>query len=358
MKSWWSVAPVMALVWGLSSCKKESEVPPPPRAVMAYEVTSADKMGVYRLAGEVKPRVEAALAFRLPGKLVERVVDVGDAVRPGQVLARIDPDDARLAWQAQRAQVVAAEADRDLAQAELARTESLRAKNFVSQAALDARRTALAAAEQRLRAAQAQAGVAENQAGYVELQATEAGVVSAVMAERGQVLGAGQPVLRVAGSGAQEVAVSLAESRVRDLRVGQPVDVVLWADEGNVKHYPAFVREIAPAADPVTRTFAARVALQKPDPAIRLGMTATVLVGGRASGVVEVPPASIVHKETQPAVWVLGEGGTLALRPVQVKAFREDGVIVSAGLEVGERIVAAGGHLLMAGETVRVLERK
>lgn len=351
----------LPLLFALGACKEEKAEAAPPRAVLAFEVASETLGGGRFYSGEVRPWVELPLAFRIPGKLSERLVEVGELVRAGQVIARLDPADPRLNAQAARNALAGAQAELELARAEVTRFEALRAQGFVSQAALDARITAAKAAENRTQAAKAQAETAGNQADYAVLKAEFAGVVSAVSAEAGQVLAAGQPVLRVARTGGRdkEVQIALAENRVSDLQPGRTVAVRLWADQ--VRQYRGVVREISPIADPVTRTFAARITLTDADSAVRFGMTATVVAGGTASGIVKIPSAAIVQKDGKPAVWVLGPvavGGRAdtTLRPVGVSAFREDGVVLSSGLRPGERIVAAGGHKLMPGEPVRVLE--
>jgi membrane fusion protein, multidrug efflux system len=351
------LAVALLLPLALVACKSEDAKAPAMRAVLAYEVKPALGGGEAAYAGEIKPRIETALGFRIAGKLIERSVDLGASVRPGQVLARLDPGDPDLAAQAARSQQAAAQADADLARAEAKRFESLRAQNFVSQSALDSRLASLKAAENRLAAARAQAEVAGRQTQYALLVADTPGVVSAVAAEVGQVLAAGQPVLRLARPSEKEVAISVSENRVRDLTAARAISVRLWANAG--RQYRGRLREISPQADPVTRTYAARISLLDPDEEVRLGMTATVtLSSASAEKTLLVPASSIVQAEGQPAVWVLGEGGAIAPRRVAVAAWREDGALVTSGLQPGERIVAAGGHMLMPGEKVRVLETR
>ena len=354
------VFPALTVLLLLAACEQPPPPPPPPRAVIAYAVKAETLGGGIFHSGEVRARQESALGFRIPGKLVERRVDVGDVVREGQVIARLDASDPALAAQAAKNSLAAADADLELARAEAKRFETLRQQNFVSQAALDTRVTALKAADNRAQAARAQSTSAGNQAGYADLVADSAGVVSAVLAEPGQVLSSGQPVVRVARTGGRdrEVLISLAENRVGELKRQREVSVSLWADE--TRTYRGVVREISPQADPVTRTFAARVSIVDADAAVRLGMTATVAVAGSASGVLRVPAGAIVQKDGKPAVWVLGDGEVrdIVLRPVSVSAFREDGVFLSGGLKPGETIVAVGAHKLMPGEKVRVAETR
>jgi membrane fusion protein, multidrug efflux system len=348
--------PALLLPLVLASCTKPAALPPPTRAVVAYEVKSSAVGGGASYAGEIRPRVESALAFRIGGKLVERRVDVGASVKVGQVLARLDPSDPDLAAQAARSQQAAAQADAELARAEAARFRSLRAQNFVSQSALDAKLAVLKAAESRLAAAQAQADVAGHQTQYSELVADAAGTVAGVLAEVGQVVAAGQPVLRVARPSEKEVAIAVAENRVGELNAARHIGVTLWADAE--RKYRGRLREISPQADPVTRTYAARIALVDADDNVRLGMTATVTLATTAPNALLVPASSMVQLDGRPAVWVLGDGGVIAKRPVVIAAWREDGALVRSGLRAGEKIVAAGGQKLMPGEKVRVLESR
>lgn len=345
--------PALLLPFVLAACKKEAALPPPTRAVLAYEVTSATVGGGASYAGEIRPRIESALGFRIAGKLIERRVDLGASVKAGQVLARLDPSDPDLAAQAARSQQAAAQADADLAHAEAERFRALRAQNFISQSALDGKLAALKATQSRLAAARAQAAVAGHQTQYAELVADAAGTVSGVLSEVGQVVTAGQPVLRVARPSEKEVAIAVAENRVGELNAARDITVSLWADAE--RQYRGRLREISPQADPVTRTYAARVALIGADEQVRLGMTATVRLAATAPTALLVPASSIVQVDGQPAVWVLGEGGAISKRPVVVAAWREDGALVKSGLQPGERIVAAGGQKLMPGEKVRIL---
>ena len=291
-------------------------------------------------SGEVRARIETTLGFRIGGKIVERKVDAGQAVKAGQVLARIDPADAAL-------QAAQAEAQKSLAAADLARTRDLRAKNFVSAAALDARETAFLAAE-------AQAALAKNQSAYTALVADRAGVIGQVLAEPGQVVGAGQGVFRLAADGEREVAISIPESEVGRFKLGQAAEVRLWS--GGDKPLTGRLREIAPAADPVTRTFAARVSLKEADPRLPLGMTASLRFADGPAGVTRlvVPLSAIFQKGEQAAVWKVGADETVSLHPVKVLAWTDAGAVIGEGLAGGETIVAAGVNLLTAGEKVRL----
>ncbi|MBI5329807.1 MAG: efflux RND transporter periplasmic adaptor subunit [Betaproteobacteria bacterium] len=341
----------------LAACGDKPAPPSPqPRVVLAFEVRAGAGATVSEYSGEVRARHEAALGFRVGGKLVERRVEVGDRVAAGQVLARLDAGDLSQSQRGAEAQQAAAEAEVRFARAELERYRGLHTQKFVSQAALEAKETALKAAEEKLRAAGAQGVIARNQTTYADLSSDRPGVVAAVLAEAGQVVAAGQPVLRVAQGGEREVVIALPENRVAEAAPGVAARVTLWALPD--KAYQGRVREVAPQADAITRTYAARVAITNADAQVRLGQTARVLFqGGKPEGKTTLlPSGAVFQKDKQAAVWVIAADGRVHLRPVQVSAWREDGAAVSAGVSEGERIVAAGAYKLMEGETVRVAD--
>lgn len=348
------LAPLFLLTLMLAAC---SEAPPPPAAprlvrtllVGAGDGAADDLQRSY--SGEVRARVEITLGFRIGGKIVERLVDVGSAVKAGQLLARLDPSDSGL-------QVAQSEAQRALTAADLARYRDLKAKNFVSPSALDAKEAAFKAAD-------AQAALARNQAAYTNLVADRAGVVGQVLAEVGQVVAVGQAVFRLAPDGEREIAIALPEGEVSGFKLGQAAEVSFWATDGAArKPLAGRLREISPLADPVTRTYAARVSLKDADPQLPLGMSARLRFLSAAAGTTRllVPLTAIFQQGNQPAVWKVMQSGTpgggaehtVSLQVVNVAAFTERGAVVVGGLAGGEQIVAAGVNLLSAGEKVRL----
>lgn len=344
------------MLWVLGACSKTPETQPLPHPVLVQTVQLSPAATVNAYTGDVRARHEADLGFRIGGKLIERRVDVGASVRRGQTLARLDPQDAALNARAARAQRAAAETDLALAQAEYDRALGLKDRNFISGSVLDTRRSALDAATSRLRQARAQADLAANQSTYTTLTADRDGVVTAILAEPGQVVAAGQPIARIAQPGAREVLIHAPEGRIASLRVGMAAQVRPWTAAERV--YPGQLREIAPAADATTRTYAVRVAVPGADAALPLGATANVVVSSAAAEVVRLPLPAVTQQDGRPAVWVVdAASGRVEPRPVEVAAWHEESALVAAGVTPGERVVVAGVHKLTPGEVVRPVEQ-
>ncbi len=348
------IAPLLAAAAALSGCGNGKEAVEPVRPVLTVTVAPGAAATHETWAGEIRARVESDLAFRIGGKLAARLVDAGARVRKGQALARLDPEDAALAAQAARAQFASAQSEHALAKAELERARDLLARRFISASAFDARQAAFDAAAARLEQSRAQAELSANQAEYATLAADGDGVVISVAAEPGQVLAAGQPVLRLARDGELEAVITVPEGQVGRLKPGQPVAVFLWADPG--RRVPGRVREIAGGADAVTRTFAVRVALPAPPPGARVGMSATVAAAPAAdAGLVLLPLTALLRDGDSAAVWVVDtKAARVAKRPVAVGQYREDGATIVSGLAAGETVVAAGVHKLREGQAVRL----
>jgi multidrug efflux system membrane fusion protein len=255
--------------------------------------------------------------------------------------------------EAARAQVAATETELRFAQAELERYQHLFDEKFISASALDAKRNTRDANRAKHEQAKANLAVSQNQASYATLVANEDGVVTAVVAEPGQVVTAGQPVVRIARDDEREVAISIPENRVAEIRNAGALVVSLWAQPG--KQYRGRVREISPAVDAATRTFAVRVTIDDPDASVQWGMTANVGVPGAGEAKVALLPlTSIYHHEGRPAVWRYDPAsGQVAISPVEIGQFREDGAIVTRGVRDGDWIVTAGVHKLVPGLVVR-----
>lgn len=349
----WLVATMVAITLG--GCSKPAEQADPIRPAMVYVVSQTAQHGRAVYAGEIHAQHEADLGFRVGGKVLERLVGLGSPIKPDQALARLDPSDAQLASAQVRAQLAGAEAEVANAASELARAQKLVAQQFISASALDSRVTAAKAAQARLDAVRAQAGVTANQSRYTTLTADGTGVVTAVNVEAGQVVSAGQPVLRVAYAGAKEVQVRVGESVAGQLKIGQMAQVRLWAMQD--QWLAARVREIAPAADE-TRTFLVKITLNDTgaDSTVKLGMSASVLLDDASAptGAVALPSGALLQQGKQAGVWIVGKTQQVHLMPVKVLQYREDGMLVQANLPAGTQVIAAGVHKLHEGQRVVV----
>lgn len=304
-------------------------------------------------AGVVQARHESKLGFQVSGRVAARLVEVGSHVKRGQVLMRLDPAQESLRVASADADVEGARHRVAQLRVDVQRTEQLLARQFASQAELDQQRLQLAEAESQLRSAGARREIQVNQRGYTTLMADRDGVVTALGAETGQVVSPGQPVVTVAADGEREVAVSVPESRLDELRRTRTLQVALWARPD--RQYSGSLRELAPDADSVSRTYAARISVKDADDALVLGMTATVSApdaGGRSA--MRLPMTAVVDTAGQPQVWVVdSKTSRVALRPVRLGGAQNDAVIVTAGLQAGETVVVAGAHMLHAGQAVK-----
>jgi RND family efflux transporter MFP subunit len=354
-------APLAALL--LAPLALWSCAPPPAQKAEVVRPVRAEAVALQPLvetvtySGDVRPRFESALGFRIAGKIETRPAEVGLVVRQGDVLARLDPADVALAAGRARSALGLAEADLAQAQLDHDRYKALRASGTISQAEYDRRLTQVNVAKARVAAARADLDLARNQADYADLVADADGIVVAVAAEAGEVVAAGQPVARLAHSAAKEVVIAVPEGRIQDVRAAEAVAVALWADPG--RGHRGTVREIAPQADPVTRTYAVKVAVDDPEGAMQLGMTASVTFSnGDTAQAIVVPPTALTQEGTAPGVWVVDPAtGTVALRRITVARYQEDRVIVAEGLAPGDVVVTAGAHKLSAGQKVRVLDK-
>jgi membrane fusion protein, multidrug efflux system len=351
-----SMATLVLLAGALAACGAKDKPVEPVRPVQLTQVKLGGANTTAVFAGEVKPRYEADLGFRIGGKLVARYVDVGARVSKGQALARIDPADVGLQAEAAKAQVAATESEWKFAQAEYDRYQGLLKEKFISASALDAKRNTLDANRAKYEQAKANLAVAQNQASYATLNASDDGVITAVNADAGQVVTAGQAVFRLARAEEREVAISVPENRIGELTGARQLFVALWANPQ--KLYPAKVREVSPSVDAVTRTFAVRVAIANPDPAVQWGMTANVgVLGNGAANSAILPATSIYQQDGKPAVWRFDPATQqVSLAPVTIGQYREDGVVVTSGVRDGDWIVAAGVHKLLPGQVVRPYE--
>lgn len=352
----WSAASLAALL--LAACSRGTPAPEPVRAVKVMTVAPSGLQSRHEYSGEVRARVESRLGFRVGGKITRRAAEVGQHVKAGTVLAQLDPQDYRLAADAARAQLAAAATNRDLAAADFKRFQALREQNFISGAELERRESTLKAAQAQYEQAQAQLASQGNQARYTSLVADVSGVVTAVEAEVGQVVGSGTPVVRIAADGPRDVVFAVPEDQVLGVRPGTGVSVRLWA--GN-EPLQGRIREVAASADPVTRTYPVKVSLE-PRAQPPLGATVTVVPQGpRDAGAqaIKIPTSALRQEGRGSAVWVLErESMTVRSQPVEVATADGNDAVIAAGLQPGMQIVTAGVHVLAPGQKVTVWQEK
>lgn len=359
----WATAVTLLLVAGLAACSRPAPAPEPVRAVRTLTVSSESAGGVHEYAAELRARTETRLGFRVGGKMVARPAEVGQRVRAGQVLAQLDASDLKLGQEAAQAAARAAQTQFDLASAEFKRFQELRAQGFISSQELERREATLKAQRAQLDQALAQARVQGNQAGYATLVATAAGVVTATEAEVGAVLAAGTPVLRLAHDGPRDAVFAVPEDGVAAMRalLGQrgALQVRAWASSTLL---PATVREVAAAADPVTRTFLVKADVGNAtagNTTLQLGQTVTVLAAlPRMEGITRLPLSAVTQQQGVTAVWVLDPATmTVKVQPITVAGADGNTVVVAAGLQPGQQVVTAGVHVLTPGQKVKLYGR-
>lgn len=346
---------VSVLVLVLAGCKPEG-APAETRLVRTLVVHLKSVGEERQVIGEVKPRYESDLSFRVAGKVLTRLVDVGAAVKQGATLATLDTQDYQNRLRSAEADVTSAEAALAYAQGTEARQAKLLKDGWTPRQTYDNALQNLQAAEARLRASKAALALSRDQLNYTTLKADFDGVITAVGAEAGQNVNAGQIVVKLARPGERDGVFNIAETAFTD--VADPHrDVIVWPLSNPELTVDGVVREVAPVADPVTRTYTVKVTLKKPPPQIRFGMS----IGGRlktdAGLAVTLPLSSVFEKDGTPAVWVFDQqSSTLTLKPITVARYEVNTVIVAGGLSEGDIVVTAGVNTLTVGQKVRLAE--
>ena len=339
----------------LGACSKPAPPAPDVRPVRAITLAAADVGVSAEFSGDVRPRYESRLAFRVGGKISARKVEVGGIVKRGSLLMQLDPQDLRLGQARAQASLRAAETTLALAQAELRRYQNLRSQNFVSQAVLDEKVAAARSSQATVESSRAALREQANQTGYANLVSDSDGVVTAIDAEVGQVVAAGTPVVRVARTDEKEVVIGVPEDKVEALRKVSEVKVKLWADPN--ASIAGRIREVSPMADPATRTYTVKVAMPARED-VRLGMTAVVQLLHRAAGPnasqLRVPTSALYQDKGVTSVWVVDDG-VARLRPVQVGGVAGNDVVLAGGVQAGQVVVTAGVNLLRDGQRVKIL---
>lgn len=349
---------VLLVSVALAGCSKPPAAEEPVRAVKVQTVGASAYGTAPEFSAEVRARIETPMGFRVAGKILRRQAELGQHVKAGEVLAQLDPQDYRLAAEAARAQQAAAQTNRDLAAADLKRYRELRAQNFISGAELERRETTYKSAQAQFEQAQAQLASQGNQASYATLVADTAGVVTAIDAQPGQVVTAGTPVLRIAQDGARDVVFAVPEDRAGQIKPGSAVAVRGWSGGDELQ---GKVREVAASADPVTRTYTVKVAI---DAATAPPLGATVYARPQAlshvgAPVLKLPTSALRQEGGGSAVWVLDKASmTVRSQPVQVATADGNEAVIAQGLEPGLQVVVAGVHVLAPGQKVSIYQGK
>jgi RND family efflux transporter MFP subunit len=327
---------------------------PSARPVQVQRVTFANADVSREFVGVVRARYETDLGFRVAGKIVARLVNVGDSVTSGQVVAKLDSQDLKLQAESAAAELAAATSNLSQAAAEAERYATLKVRGYAAAADFDRKQAAKDEAEGRLERARHALDLARNQLTYADLRCDADGVITATLAEAGQVVPIGQGVVRLARRGEKEAVIALPETWLDAARhAGATVE--LWSDPGH--RFAARLRELSPQADAATRTYAARFTIEQADDTVVLGMTATVsLTPASAVRVARLRLSAVVNRGGGPFVYALEAAGALVQRPVTVLAFTEDAALVTAGVNEGEQIVTLGVQKLQAGLKVRAVD--
>jgi len=343
-------------VAGLAGCQRGADeaAEPEVRPVRSVTIAKSEGGNTIALSGRIASEDEVAVAFRIPGRLIERTVNVGDRVRPGQVIARLEQMNERNQLLSAQAALNAANADLVRARDEFTRQSSLIDEGFTTRAQLDQATAGFRAAEAQVKSATAQVSMAQDLVGFTVLTADAAGAVVARGAEPGEVVQAGQMVVRIAKDGGVDAVFEVPAQIVRIAARDRPVTVAL-TDDAQVTA-TGRVREVDPQADPVTGTFTVKVGLENPPAGMLLGSIVSGRVTIEGDPLIVVPSSALATTEGNPALWVVDPAtSTVALRPIRIARHEPDSVVVAEGLAPGDTVVTAGVQTLRAGQKVRIL---
>jgi RND family efflux transporter MFP subunit len=345
----------LAVVLAVAACGKEEKAAAPQiRPVRTVTVEPRQGGETLSLTGEIQPRYQADIGFRVSGKILQRPVDVGTSVAKGDLLARLDPQQYRQDLAVAKADVAAADAEVARSQAQEFRQRELLKNGHTTQVKYDQAVKAFKTAQAQADATRARQVQATENLGYTELRADNDGVVTAVGADAGQVVSAGQMVVRLAQPGEREAVFNVAEAAFHNPTKNPNVAVRLVSDpevktEGKVRY-------VSPQADPTTRTYTVRVSLPDAPPQMRLGANVIGTVMTNEGQVVSLPSSALFDKDGKPAVWLVGADRTVSLKPITVARYTDDSFVVGSGLARGDIVVTAGVQKLIPGEKVRLLE--
>ena len=339
----------------LAACRPAPEPPPPEiRPVRVMTVMKLAAGQTVSLTGTVQAQTEVNYAFRIDGRMIDRPVRVGDAIRPGQLLARLDASNEESSLASARAQLASAQAQAVEARNNFNRQKQLLEQRFISQAAFDQIAANLQSADAAVVSARSQVELAQNRVSYTRLVADAPGTVAAVGAEAGEVVPAGRMDVQAARKEGRD-AVFDVPAQIKDRAPSNPEITVALTTDANVTA-KGRVREVSPRADPVTGTFKVRIGLIDPPAGLRLGSTVTGIMRMETPAAIEIPGSALVRAGAQSAVWIVDpKTQTVAQRPIRVAGHDAERVVVAEGLEAGDVIVTAGVQALHSGQKVRPL---
>ncbi len=345
------------LLVGLSACEEETpktaEVRPVRTVVVDPKPIADDRQAV----GEIRPRQESDLGFRVSGKLIVRAVDIGDAASKGAILARLDEHDYRNQLQSAAADVTSAEAVLAEAQINESRQKKLLSSGTTTRATYDVALKNLRSAEAQRESANVALAIAKDQLGYTALSAEFDGIVTAVGAELGQVINVGQMIVRLARQDDKDAVFAVAESDFQDRTLDQGSEVIVTLLSNPAVSADGVVREVSPVADPATRTYLMKVSLRNPPSQMMFGSSVVVRLKAANVAAVVLPGSAIFDKAGKPAVWVFEPATkTVALKPVAVARYETDRAVIAEGLAKGDIVVTAGVNRLREGQEVRLAE--
>lgn len=350
-----SSAAALLAACGPADGAEDGKVPEKPRPVLARAVAFEPRVTERSFVGVVRPRIESDLGFRIQGKVARRIVNVGDAVRQNDPLATLDEIDLGLQSEQAEAERAAATAARAQTDADFKRAVTLSKQGWTTASTLDRARAAAEEARSRLSRAERALSLAQNASSYAVLRADADGVVTGTSVEPGQVVMAGNPVIRLARTAEKEAVVSIPEALVARARTAK-AGVTLWSNAG--ARYDATLRELSPAADAATRTYLARFSMTTAGPEVQLGMTATVtLADPGADRVVKLPLTALFNQGSGASVWTVGPEGRLTAKSVAVAAYEAKDALISGGLADGDLVVMLGVQKLDPGVIVRAVDQ-
>ena len=359
LPSWrWVLWLALALLLSLAGCgRDEREDAGEPRPVRAVVIEKSKLGETVEMTGSIQPENEAALSFRIGGRMVERFVGTGDAVKAGQMLARLDPQNEMNALRSAQARLTAAQGRLREARNVFAREQSLLARRYTTKTKFDQALTAVETTKSDIEDATAQLKIAQDNVSYTELRTDAAGTIVARAAEAGEVVQPGQVIFRLARTGGWDAVFDVPARILRDATRDARVDLALTDDRSVTA--VGRVRQVDPQADPATRTFRVRVTILSPPSAMRLGATVSGRIRLDPSASIAIPASALMETDRQPSVWVVDRATmTVSLRKIKVARFSSDVVIVAEGLKPEDTIVTAGVQALHPGQKVRLLETR